>query len=1011
MSPTARSLRLVLIVLLTLGAAAGWEDAPADGVLWREDFGDGPSGWTSTWPHRVEVEPGPDGAALRAAASTAGTGVLSRTVVLDLSDGGAPYLLLDLAGAARSFFGGVSLRLEQEGRVADLLPVVREPGRYLVDLREALPGLRGRQAEATLEVVLRGAAVELPGPATVVRELACLARPPARVEVMSPGGSPPRLDDLVAMEVELAAPADVVTARLETPDLPSRTIRWGGGETLALRPVDATRRVWAVGRRAEAGDDLPAAGHLLARVEVDGQPLAVRVVPYESAGETGQPDVAPEPPVIDGLLADPAWDWAEVLPLATGQARVLRESDALYLAAVLPPGVESLPVTVRPGGGAVYRFEARPEQPTASRVDDPAWEAHWQSTLAQDERGRIAELALPWWLFEPGEDRWRVEVAGAVTEVAAPPRDYAVGTGPLEVGGLTLDGQLQAWLTLPVVNQTGEPLTLRGVARLQRLDEPASDAATETSLSPGERTALRWRIPLPAPGTYRLGWQLSDGDILRRGERRVIEVESRPLQVRLVQPSYRHAIYFTQDLDEAVVEVTAPSYLPDGVELVASLLLGDVPLDQQTFPPPGERFEVRFPVKGLPEEAYRLQVTARLDHEVLGADEVPLRKLPLGPASEVRVDADGRVLANVAPLLPIIGPGGIELLDRPEPDADGPWFVQPLAEFLTAAPALDESGRAKLDELLAAVRDHPRLFGYWLGDDETLSGFEPRYLRDVYRHLSTADPYHPVLGPNPSVADLPVADGVAPDDGRPWLVRVPADRLWPALATAPAGIWVTGDVPPDLLPAARRALAGAPIERNGPAQLVVLGGRTMTGWTLVVGNPTAEEVTGRFELGVAADEPVPVLGEDRAVEVRYELTDTWAPGGWHVYSTEPALRPVREPAELLLPAGGDAAAITDGGPAGWRVPAEPPRLVWTWPAPRPVSGFEITWRGGGRYRVEGRVEGEWRLLDEVDPPADGPRATRFLPQPMDALRLIPEPPASGVAELEEWRVWTDAPPE
>ena len=239
------------------------------------------------------------------------------------------------------------------------------------------------------------------------------------------------------------------------------------------------------------------------------------------------------------------------------------------------------------------------------------------------------------------------------------------------------------------------------------------------------------------------------------------------LETRMVVPSYRNAIYATQDLSAVEFQCTInvlPPMLGE-LDLAATLYRGKEVLRQSTAVPRESEPRVAIPVEGLDVGEYDVVVDLKHKGRPLARNRVPLHVYGPHP-NEIRVDADLNTLVNGRPFLPVgfysvptkhlqrVADAGFSAVLTYSRSTEHlkTYLDEAVRVGLKAvvhSPSLwfGKDGEKELREAVAVLRDHPALLGWYLIDEPSLhrKGTTPADLARLYALMQKLDPYHPTF--------------------------------------------------------------------------------------------------------------------------------------------------------------------------------------------------------------------------------------------------------------------------
>ncbi len=337
-------------------------------------------------------------------------------------------------------------------------------------------------------------------------------------------------------------------------------------------------------------------------------------------------------------------------------------------------------------------------------------------------------------------------------------------------------------ITSTIANYTDEFRIVLLKAELRHKDSDLRiTEEKKVALIDREERDIRWRLPLEVQGEYDLRMRVALYAYPEHALRALslpVNLEFQPVRAGWIVPAYRDNIYASQNLAEAVCEISVdPAYT--GKPLVVQLHGRDGLAGERLISESEIKQEVSFPVKKLPEGDYILRVSL----SDLSPVEVPLRKLPYREG-EVWLDGNGAVYVDGEPFVPFgwfSGPlspmpfvnsvqtynpvlmttpsKGRDFLDRAHEaglkvlvipfqmreEYRSDWR-DPLFRGNTArrGPFTEEQAE-RVRAFIEAVGDHPAILGWYMADEPEARAESPQWYRDAYRLIRELDPYHPCI--------------------------------------------------------------------------------------------------------------------------------------------------------------------------------------------------------------------------------------------------------------------------
>ncbi|MEA3403672.1 MAG: carbohydrate binding family 9 domain-containing protein [Armatimonadota bacterium] len=371
---------------------------------------------------------------------------------------------------------------------------------------------------------------------------------------------------------------------------------------------------------------------------------------------------------------------------------------------------------------------------------------------------------------------------------------------PFDVRVVMRDGQVLYEAKTHITNQTGRFWFIELRPELMSEEGASAGEPVSAGLDDGQGRELAFSVPVAEQGRQVLRLRIVD----RRDLQRVLHVRSMPVDVHytplaidITRPCYRNSIYATQDIDTVQFSVTSALSEEQlrGHRLTAGVFqpggeaggsYGRLVAGPESVPAAAE-VQMSIPVSDLPVGDYVLgaQIVGeggRVEH---GASE-PLRKLPPSPSGhEWRIDENLVLRHNGEPFLPF---GWFSYRWR-EHDTDDPYTAMQdynanwrsveenrelfdgIAErglFVTVYPycrefmnrgdvlkrPLNDEEAEVLRERVTALMDHEALLAWYMADEPELRPVLPRRAEQIYQVVRDADPYHPCIMLNDTIAGI-----------------------------------------------------------------------------------------------------------------------------------------------------------------------------------------------------------------------------------------------------------------
>lgn len=371
---------------------------------------------------------------------------------------------------------------------------------------------------------------------------------------------------------------------------------------------------------------------------------------------------------------------------------------------------------------------------------------------------------------------------------------------PFEGSVQMVDGRLVYSAKTHLTNHTGRMWLLQLRPGLIAGETVTEGEPVNLGLDDAQGREVAFTVPVAEEGPQVLRLRLVD----RRDPERVlyvrsipITVEYTPLAIEMTRPCYRNSIYATQQI--GAVELLVSSALTDdrlaGRRLSAGIFrpgegarggLGTLVAAGEPVQAASE-VAVTIPAEDLPIGDYEVGVQLLNERgEVEHLARTPLRRLPPAPGGhEWRIDQNNVLLHNGEPFLPFgwfsyriddhtpdapytamqeynahyrTVEENAELMDR---IADAGLFVTiyPYSRSfmnqgdVVKQPLTDEEAAA-LRERVTGLMDHPGLLAWYMADEPELKPVLPRRAEQIYEVCRDADPYHPCIMLNDTIAGI-----------------------------------------------------------------------------------------------------------------------------------------------------------------------------------------------------------------------------------------------------------------
>ena len=402
-----------------------------------------------------------------------------------------------------------------------------------------------------------------------------------------------------------------------------------------------------------------------------------------------------------------------------------------------------------------YTVEVR--VPFSSLDIIPGGSADWGFNFCRDTRNPIQEASAA-----NGE----FNVAGAflpVSNIKIPLTKFGWETSPPEISVKRDGKKLSVDLSLSVSNLAARKQS--ALVDLTVIGEGGADTkVTPRSFNGEESTRIVARgLKLDAPGKYKCIVSISDPVSKKVYKRRTypLTVNYSPLEISLLKPHYRDAIFATQNLKDVVYTVKANLPAAQIKSIVTGIRTPDGKvLTQKKFAKPGQ---VTFPVSSLP--VGKMQIFAKVidkSNKVAGEEVHPLRKLAR-QKGEVWMDedrfwrVDGKRFFVLSEWNDQHVPGITVSVGEKAVEKGGKFITGYLmwssfkarnAYKLPSIPAKDE---ALIRQAVRKFKNNPDIFAYYLCDEPEISGISAAGLTDAARIIRDEDPYHPIVISNDTV--------------------------------------------------------------------------------------------------------------------------------------------------------------------------------------------------------------------------------------------------------------------
>ncbi|MEI6501003.1 MAG: hypothetical protein WCP21_08245, partial [Armatimonadota bacterium] len=247
-----------------------------------------------------------------------------------------------------------------------------------------------------------------------------------------------------------------------------------------------------------------------------------------------------------------------------------------------------------------------------------------------------------------------------------------------------------------------------------------------------------------------------------------------PLTVRLTEPNYRNCIYATQKVAQITGTVALGLPLEQAKGLTVRTSLSGANAQTVSTEAVVENGTVAFtlPCPDLPEGSYivraeLLRPLANKKFELVAETETTLRKLPVAPAVEVRIDTEGNLLVNgeavfirgwYGSMQYCVGSSSFPQAQMPHStnfmmgagDAERAdlnlYCLGSLTGPIDEAKAkldlpIDGELKAQIRAEIAKVRNQRNIIGYYISDEPECRGLSPVFLKSLCDYAAEIDPY------------------------------------------------------------------------------------------------------------------------------------------------------------------------------------------------------------------------------------------------------------------------------
>ena len=344
---------------------------------------------------------------------------------------------------------------------------------------------------------------------------------------------------------------------------------------------------------------------------------------------------------------------------------------------------------------------------------------------------------------------------------------YGFGVENPKIENSRENGVFVAVAKARILNPDKRFRNLKVVARL--LDGRGAELAsgeTFAAAQPGKLAEVQIPLKPEKLGRCKLEWALLDvSGALLSVQVMDAKLSYSPVAIRVTDPPYRNNVYATmKDFKTIKAEIALSEN--HGKPLTVTLAGPDY-RKEVVIPAAQAVNKVEFPFENAKEGVYTLTA---------GEVSATIRKLPPHPG-EVRIGKDGVFYVDGKKFLPYgqsnawphWHPRGVNLLttsavwkttdqavwhlnrlrDNGLHGAIHPYYApppepDPFDNAGRMAGKLSDKQKLRLKELVDAVKDHPMLFSYYVGDEPEGWGHNEDWYEDLLAYLQELDPFHPV---------------------------------------------------------------------------------------------------------------------------------------------------------------------------------------------------------------------------------------------------------------------------
>lgn len=319
------------------------------------------------------------------------------------------------------------------------------------------------------------------------------------------------------------------------------------------------------------------------------------------------------------------------------------------------------------------------------------------------------------------------------------------------------EGRYKANVVVPVTNMADKAQEIVLDFIVNGGDKGITGASLKEKFAPKEQRNIEFRdIALKEQGTYQL-----IADVLVPESRRILkrsyfrqDVEFSPLDIKLIAPCYRNAIFVSQELKnveyELLCKATDISTIRTGIKDANGKVLVEKNVARNA--------KVSFPVASLPEGKMTIFAEAGKHNAT-----APLRKLPFRKGEAWR-DKDGIWHIEKEKYFPVFNWGTADidgangrvssLSNIPYKRVDGAlmWSSSPTHKFLRMPRITPEMEKVIRAQVRKIADNGDNQFAYYLCDEPEISGVSASALKHFADIIRDEDPYHPLLVSNDTVA-------------------------------------------------------------------------------------------------------------------------------------------------------------------------------------------------------------------------------------------------------------------